>query len=95
MRKLFVVSASSSHWLDTQGTLSTDQTPLLLSILAITPPGIIGSVVSCSLNASSFDSLLDTKASDNFVDEKIAKSLGLKTRGGTLIVSMASEKPNA
>ena len=42
-----------------------------------------------------FDSLLDTGASDNFVDKKAAESLGLKPRGGTLVVSMASGKLNA
>ena len=42
-----------------------------------------------------FDSLLDTGGSDNFVDEKVAKSLGFKSRGGTSIVSIASGKLNA
>ena len=42
-----------------------------------------------------FDSLLDTGASGNFVDKKVAESLGLKPQGGTSVVSMASGKLNA
>ena len=82
-RKLFAASASSSLSLDKQGTLSTDQTPLLLFILAGSPSSLKGSVVPCSLNGLLFDSLLDTGASDNFVDKKVAESLGLKPQGGT------------
>ena len=92
-RKLFAASASSSLSLDKKGTLSTDQTLLLLFILAGAPSCLKVSVVPCSLNGLLFDSLLDTGASNNFVDEKVAKSLGLKPRGGTSI--MVSGKLNA
>ena len=62
-RKLFAALASSSLALDKQGTLSTDQTPLLLSILAGAPFSLKGSVIPCSLNGLLFDSLLDIGAS--------------------------------
>ena len=94
-RKLFAASGSTSLSLDKQRTLSTDQTLLLLSILAGAPSSLKGSVVPCSLNGLLFDSLLDTGASDNFVDKKVAESLGFKLQGGTSVVSMASEKLNA
>ena len=42
-----------------------------------------------------FDGLLDTGASGNFIDKKVAESLGLKPQGGTLVVSMASVELNA
>ena len=51
--------------------LPTQQTPLLLSILAGAPPYLKGDVISCSSGGSSFDSLLDAGASNNFVDEKL------------------------
>ena len=94
-RKLFSSSASTSLSVDKQGTLSTDQTPFLLSILAGAPSSLKGNVFPCSLNGLLFGSLLDTGASDNFVDKKVAESLGLKHQCGTSVVSMASEKLNA
>ena len=63
--------------------------------MAGSPSSLKGSVVPCSLNGLLFDSLLDTGASDNFADKKVAESLGLKPQGGTSIVSMASGKLNA
>ena len=63
--------------------------------MAGVPYSLKGSVVPCSLNGLLFDSLLDTGASDNFVDKKVAESLGLKPQGGTSVVSMASGKQNA
>ena len=94
-RKLFAASASTSLSLDKQGTSSTDQTPFLLSILAGVPSSLKGIVVPCSLNGLLFDSLLDPGASNNFVNKKVAESLGLKPQGGTSVVSMASGKLNA
>ena len=91
-QKLFAVSASTPLSLDKQGTLSTDQIPFLLSILAGSPSSSKGSVVPCSLNGLLFDSLLDTGASNNFVDKKVAQSLGLKPQDGTSVVFMASGK---
>ena len=73
----------------------TNKTPLLLSILAGAFSSRKGNVVPCFLNGLSFNTLLDTKASDNFVDEKVAKYQGLKPRCGTSTVSMASGKLNA
>ena len=94
-RKLFAASASTSLSLDKQGTLLINQTPLLLSILAGAPSRLKRSAVPCSLNGLLFNSLLDTGASDYFVDKKVAESLGLKPLGGTSVVSMASGKLNA
>ena len=94
-RKLFAASASTSLSLDKQGTLSTDQTPFLLSSLAGAPSSLKGSVVPCYLNGLLFSCLLDTGAYDNFVDKKVAESLGLKPQDGTSVVSMASGKLNA
>ena len=60
------------------------------------PPLVLKrSVVPCSLNGLLLGSLLDTEAFDNVVDKKVAESLGLKPRGGTSVVSMASGKLNA
>ena len=81
--------------LDKQGTLSTDKTSFLLSISAGALSSLNESVVPCSLNGLLFDSLLDTGASDNFVDKNVAESLGLKPQGGTSVVSVASGKLNA
>ena len=69
-RKLFAASASTSLSLDKQETLSTDQTPFLLSILAGAPSSLKGGVVPCSLNGLLFNSLLDTGASDNLSIKK-------------------------
>ena len=53
------------------------------------------SVVPCSLNGLLFDSLLDTRSSDNFVKNKVAESPGLKPQGDTSVVFMASGTLNA
>ena len=63
--------------------------------MAGSPSSLKGSAVPCSLNGLPFDSFLGTGVSDNFVDEKIAKSLDLKSRACTSIVSIASGKLNA
>ena len=63
--------------------------------MARAPSSLKGSVVPCSLNGLFFDSLINTRVSDNFVDKNVAEFLGLEPRGGTSIVSMASGKLNA
>ena len=63
--------------------------------MARAPSSLKESVVPCSLNDLLFDSLLDTGASNNFVNKKVTESLGLKPQGGTSVVSMASGKLNA
>ena len=49
--------------------------------MAGAPSSLKGSVVPCSLNGLLFDSLLDTGASDNFADKKVAESLNAPILG--------------
>ena len=60
--------------------------------LASAPDCLKPTVVNCSLEDVQLDCLLDSGASENFIDRRIAAAIGLKTFGKKTSVSMASKE---
>jgi len=72
--------------------LSDTRNTYLASVVAGAPGCLKSAVVQAKINAISISALLDSGASENFVDKRLVDDLQLKIEGSSSEITMASTK---